>query len=272
MTRAHPRAACIAAALLALALVASPARAQVEATAKRAAGDRYSWVGLDYAYTDFRGALDAWHTAALSLGRHADAGSIIGRVTWADRFAQHGVQVEADAYPRLGALGYAYLNVGYSGASIFPAWRFGAEAYRSLPGAWEASLGVRELRFTGAPVTLFTGSIGKYAGNEWISLRPWVREKDGGLSASGTLSARLYGATADDWIGARVGYGSTPSDDITPAEVQRLKDTSVSLQGSRTFASTVGATLSLTWEREEILAGRHRTRWELSGGLSRRFR
>ena len=262
---------CLAAALALAAWPASPAAAQEDVNAGRAA-DRYSWVGLDYAYTKFLGGLDSWQTAALSAGQRRAAGSLIGRVTWADRFAQHGVQIEADAYPKLGARGYGYLNFGWSGASIFPSWRLGAEADHGLPHAWEASLGVRHLHFDAEPVTLFTGSLQKYMGNDWFSARPWLRFKDGSVSASASLLARRYGVGPDDYVGARVGYGSTPSDDVTATEAQRLRDTNASLQGSRIFGGTTVVTLSLTWEREEVIASQFRTRWEVAAGASRRFR
>ncbi len=141
-------------------------------------------VGADYSYQSFGGDIDAWQLAALTVGRRTADGSVFARVNYANRFGSSGEQLEVDAYPRLSKNMYAYLNLGYSASDIFPAWRSGAELFASLPEAWEASLGYRQLRFNGTPVTMITGAVGKYVGNYWFSLRPYVRPKDTGTSAS----------------------------------------------------------------------------------------
>lgn len=225
-------------------------------------------VGLDYEYDHF-GDIQAWQLGALSLAQRADAGTIIGRISTASRFGATGSQYEADAYPRLGGHGvYAYLNLGYSAAAIFPRWRSGAEIYTNLPNAYEASIGYRQLRFAGTtPLTLFTGTVGKYAGNYWFSLRPYVADKSTGTSASATLTARRYFAGADDYVGARIGHGSTPSDHLAPEELARTSSTSADVQASRTLAPRIIGTGTLGYESEQLSPGATRRRWQMSAGL-----
>ena len=226
-----------------------------------------SSLAVDYTLDYFQGTIDPWHTVALSAGHRTEKGSIIGRLNLANRFATSGVQIEADAYPSLGDHAYAYLNVGYSGSTIFPNWRSGGEVFASLPDALEASLGFRQLRFGGAPITLLTGSVGKYTGNYWFSLRPFVREKDTGLSASATLTVRRYYEDTNDYIGMRVGYGSTPTDRLTSVDLTRTSSASAGVHGSRTIRPRTFGTWSFGYDREELTPGRFRNRWELSGGL-----
>ena len=64
-------------------------------------------------------------------------------------------------------------------------------------------MGARQLRFSGVPVTLYTGAIGKYTGNYWISGRTYVRE---GGSASASVTVRRYGEDSENWIGARASF------------------------------------------------------------------
>jgi YaiO family outer membrane protein len=157
--------------------------------------------GLEYSFTTFGGAMDHWQQAALSLGRGGTHGTLIGRVNVADRFDTYGAQYELDAYPTLGKGRYAYLNVGFSDATIFPEKRYGAEFFTTLPSAYEASLGLRNMRFPNEQVTLFTGSLGRYTGNWWLSLRPYGRRKaDDSFSMTGSLTARRYYAGADTYI------------------------------------------------------------------------
>ncbi len=235
-----------------------------------AAAPRYS-LGLEYSYQNFRGDIDPWHTAAITAGRRAAFGSLLARLNVARRFGETGTQVELDAYPRLWSGTYAYLNVGRSTSPIFPGWRSGAELFSSLPDAFEASLGYRQLRFGGAPVTLFTGSVGKYTGNYWLSLRPYVRSRSTGTSASASLTVRRYGEDADNYLGARVGFGSTPSDQLAPDQVDRTSSFGASVQGSRSVVRELIGTWTLGYDREEIAPGRTRRSLAGSGGLKYLF-
>lgn len=246
------------------------ARAQ-DAAASRAVTAPTIVAATDFSYVSFSGAIDPWRLASASLSRRTAAGSLIARVNYADRFGITGVQVEADAYPRVNEQVYLYLNLGYSGATIFPEWRVGGEAFTSLPGAWEASAGFRQLRFGGAPVTLFTGAVGKYIGNYWLSLRPYVRKKEGGFSASAGLTARRYFEDGDHWVGVAGSYGSSPTDRITPDAIGRTHALSLSVNGSTGLAPRLLATWTLGHDAEELAPGNTRTSTTLSAGLKFTF-
>ncbi|CAN5923249.1 hypothetical protein BH11GEM2_BH11GEM2_19490 [soil metagenome] len=224
-------------------------------------------IGADLGYVTFNGEIDPWTLASVSLGRRTARGTLIGRVNIANRFNTTGTQVEADAYPSLGGSTYAYLNAGYSNATIFPEWRFGGEVFTNLPNAYEASIGFRQLRFGGAPVTLLTGSVGKYIGNYWLSARPYIRSKDSGLSASAGFTVRRYYETSDEFIGARVSYGSTSSDRVIATELARTSSFAAAVQGSHLLAQRLYGTWTLGYEREEIVAGRFRNRLEVDAGM-----
>ena len=252
--------------ILAGSVVAHALRAQVATPTPEWKRERTS-LGADLGYVTFNGEIDPWTLASVSLSRRSARGSLIGRVNIANRFNTTGAQVEADAYPSLGGSTYAYLNAGYSNATIFPEWRFGGEVFTNLPNAYEASLGFRQLRFGGAPVTLFTGSVGKYIGNYWLSARPYLRSKDSGVSASAGLTVRRYYETADEFIGARISYGSTPSDRVIATELARTSSLAAGVQGSRKLAPRLFGTWALGYEREEIVVGRFRNRVEIDAGI-----
>jgi len=250
--------------------VPGAARAQ-DAAVSKTATTTTRVAATDFSYVSFSGATDPWRLASASFSRRAATGSLIARVNYADRFGTTGVQVEADAYPRVNENVYLYLNLGYSGATIFPEWRLGGEAFTSLPAAWEASLGFRQLRFGGAPVTLFTGALGKYVGNYWFSLRPYVRKKEGGFSTSAGLTARRYFEDGDHWVGVAGSYGTSPTDRITPDAIGRTQALSVSVNGSTGLTPRLLATWTLGHDAEELAPGNTRTSTTVSAGLKFTF-
>lgn len=260
----------IAAFLILTAAIPALGHAQDAAAARKAAAPVIT-AAADFSYVSFTGTTDPWRLGSVSLSRRTSAGSFIVRMNYANRFATNGVQVEADAYPRLNDKVYLYLNAGYSSATIFPEWRTGGEVFASLPGAWEASAGFRQLRFGGAPVTLFTGAVGKYIGNYWFSLRPYLRSKEGGLSASAGLTARRYFEDGDHWVGAAASYGSSPTDRITPDAVARTHALSLSVNGSTGLTPRLLATWTLGHDAEELSPGNTRTSTTVTAGLKLTF-
>ncbi len=165
-----------------------------------------------YDFFDKNSNKDPWHMAALSYGRKTKIGTVIGRVNWAERFGINGFQYEMDAYPSISENNYLYLNAGYSDISIFPKVRAGAEWYHSFPKAFEGSLGMRALYFTNSETYMFTGTVGKYVGNYWVSLRGYVTPGTSGNSVSGAIQARRYFTDPENYIGLKLGYGISPDD------------------------------------------------------------
>jgi YaiO family outer membrane protein len=228
-------------------------------------------VAGDVSYVSFGDGTDPWRLASLSYGQRGAAGSLIGRLNFADRFHTTGVQAEVDAYPRINKDVYLYLNTGYSSASIFPEWRFGGEVFTSLPNAYEASLGFRQLRFGGIPVTLLTGAVGKYTGNYWFSLRPYVHVTSDGVSASAGLTARRYYEDGDHWWGANVSYGSSPTDRTTPDAIARTNSFSFSVNGSTGLTKRVLGTWTVGRDSEQLSSTHTRESFSVSAGLKFTF-
>ena len=252
-----------------LTALASTAAAQGEPERRR--DTSVTTVGVEYAYTTFLGDADPWHLGSFTWATRRSAGSLIGRANIARRFATNGVQYEVDAYPTLGRGAYAYLNLGYSGSTIFPEWRSGVELFKSLPRAYEASLGFRNLRFPTEQVTLLTGSVGRYTGNYWFSLRPFAREKaGGGLATSGSLTARRYFADADSYVGARIGAGTAPTDALDPSQLAREQSLTFGLQASRTASPRTITLWTFNYERDRNPI-RTLTRLEFGFGVRIRY-
>lgn len=228
---------------------------------------RRTMLAVDVGYANFQGSIDPWSSASISLAHRSAWGSLIGRANLANRFAKSGTQVEVDAYPRTGKSTYLYLNAGYSQSSIFPEWRFGGELFTSLPNAWEASLGFRQLRFGGDPVTLYTGAVGGYFGNYWASVRPFVRFKSSGTSASAEVTVRRYFQDADNYVGLRASYGSGPTDNTTPDAIGRSNASSFGVNGSHTLSARYLWNWSAGRDVEQLSVTNTRTSLTASVGL-----
>ncbi len=154
---------------------------------------------------------DPWHLLAFSYGRKTAIGTVIGRINWAERYGTKAVQYEVDAYPRITEKDYAYVNLGFSNNTIFPKMRAGLEWYHSFPKSFEGSIGMRALVYD-ETTFIYTGSVGKYVGNYWISLRAYVTPSSSGASTSASIQARRYFTDPENYIGMRVGYGISPDD------------------------------------------------------------
>lgn len=173
-------------------------------------------ITVNYTYDYFTNASynkDPWQLLYLQYARKTGFGTVIGRVNYANRFEKKAYQLEADAYPKIGENNYLYLNYGYSNFSIFPAQRAGVEWNRSFPHSFEGSLGGRLLHFEGSKrVIIYTGSVGKYMGNYWFSLRPFVTPSSDGTSISTYLITRRYFSDPENYVGLRLGAGTSPDE------------------------------------------------------------
>jgi YaiO family outer membrane protein len=180
--------------------------------------NRLSFNAIDVSYTvDLYGEneRDAMQYVTLKYSRQTKYGSITGKVNVNRRFQKNGIQYEVDLYPRIVKGLYAYVNFGFSNTDLFPSFRLGGELYKSLPNAFEASLGFRSLKYTEI-TTIYTGSVGWYTGNSYWSFRTYITPSDAGSSKSGRLNYRKYRSDAENYYSISVGIGFSPEIDPFP--------------------------------------------------------
>jgi len=171
------------------------------------------YVGVSSGIDVFSAIYSRAITSSLSFGTTHKWGTSILRLNYSDRFSKTGLQTEVELYPRIANGVYAYVNYGYSESVLFPRHRVGGEIYSKLPKSFEASLGARYLYFNSSTsVVLYTGSIGYYFNNYWISLRPYLSSDATGTSFSSTASVRRYFSDSENYLGLNLGYGFSPDD------------------------------------------------------------
>lgn len=231
-----------------------------------------SQFGIWYEYEDFDTDFDPWRLGYVELSNKFSFGSLIARVNRAERFGRTGEQYELDAYPRLGKGRYAYLNFGKSSASIFPETRYGVQIYQNLTHGWELSAGMRRLEFENSDVNIYTGSIGKYRGNYYYTLTPYITPRDeGGTSASGTLMMRKYFSTADEYFELKGSYGQVPETDILLEETTRLESWSVFAETQKPLVGNLLLRAEAGYRNQEPRIGGKRTSYIVGAGLKWRF-
>ena len=230
-------------------------------------------VGYDFSY--FNKEFDnPWHLLELEYGRVTGIGKIIARVNLANRFATNGAQFEMDAYPHISKTFYAYMNFGVplNNVGIFPVFRGGFSLYANLPASFEGELGFRYLKFTGNPVFIYVASLGKYVKNWLFNEKLYLVPSDFShtISASFTLTASYYigGSSADDVIGADIGYGISPDDRANNIQlnttVERLGSYKVGIFYKRKFSKFDVLSLSQGIIGREYLPGVHGTEYQFS--------
>lgn len=228
-------------------------------------------IGATYDYDTFEGAIEPWHTwSVYGRTRTKLTGALIARVTQSARFDDFGTLVELDAYPSIGKNGYAYLNIGGSGASFFPKFRFGASYYHNLKKAWEVDLGYRYLGFT--EVThIITGSVGKYVGNWWLNARlNVIPDPDLGASTSTQLTARYYFKTAEDFFSLQLGTGVSPDEETR--DLSQLLNSYRARIGYQQLISPKFMLFGFTgYSRDELSTDNFRNNINFSLGFEYRF-
>jgi len=224
---------------------------------------------------------DPWSFGSVAIGRKTKTfGTVTARYNYARRFGNEGHQLEFDAYPTLAKGLYMYLNVGISNKKNFPYSRFSMEPYLKLPSSFEMSLGFRYMNFDNNrfaafdsnKVIIYTGTIGKYYGNYWFSIRPYLTPGKDGWSKSASLTVRRYLADADSYFSLVVGTGFSPDEQqyaFNPGYY--LKSNKVELEYQQKIASRFFLNCGAGYAREEIRAGTNHDRFTFDLGVSYLF-
>lgn len=226
---------------------------------------------IGYGYTDADTLSNPWHGVSVSLNRRTPIGSVILRSNWSERFQKRAQQFEIDAYPRLIDGMYAYVNYGYSEDSLYPRHRYAGELYANLPHGIELSAGFRRLEFANSQVTIYTGTVAKYVGSWWISLRPYITPKDVSTSRSYALTVRRYFGDRDSYLGVTSGFGSSPTETISIFDLDRLDSRKVSVAYSKALGPFTIVKFGGGYSWEQLTRGRERNWFSFSANVARRF-
>lgn len=205
-----------------------------------------------------------WKLSSFQYSRDTDYGPIIFYYNMADRFDSRGTQYVVEAYPHLFDGAYMYLGYGYSRDAFFPKNYYGFEPFFSLPYGFEASFGERILDFRNSNTYLYTGSIGKYYGNYWFSVRPYYSNS----GHSFYFIARRYFSSPESYITLRFGGGSGSSSFTDPENISYDFSRSVGLSGQLPLSQIIYFNWSLGYGYEHYPNTNVRQLTDVEAGLT----
>ena len=222
--------------------------------------------------------VNPWNFGSVAFGRKSKTfGTVTLRYNYARRFENDGHQIEIDAYPTIAKGIYTYFNAGISNKKNFPYSRLSIEPYFKLPASFEISLGFRYMNFDdnriaaldSNKVIIYTGTIGKYWGNYWFSVRPYLTPGKIGWSKSANLTLRRYLADADSYLSLIVGTGISPDQQQYAYNPNYyLKSNKIAFEYQQKIASRFFLSCGTGFAREEISAGIKHNSYSFDIGIS----
>lgn len=241
----------------------------------RISGLNYILTG-SYTYDWFSEVFDPWQKAYIQLSRKTPIGSVIGRLNYGDRFGTTGIQPEIDIYPTIMDGLYGYVNVGFSNDAIFPEFRFGGELYKRLPKGYEISAGFRHLRFVSSNITIYTGSLSRYSGSWFFTVRPFFTPNNIGFSRSVNVLARRYFDGPENYFTFRSGFGFSPEErrfQNVSGNVFLVKSQYIGLDLFKSLRYNLAVFASFDVARQELRfdPGEYNRVYTLNGGIQVKF-
>ena len=232
-------------------------------------------ISLTYDYVYFDKQFDnPWHLTSIDYSRQTKIGSVIGRLNYANRFNNNGLQFEVDAYPRISKTFQAYVSGGYSNnVGVFPNYRGGFSLYANLPKGFEAELGFRYLNF-GNNTWIYTASVGKYFKSFWFNLRTFLTPSNNDLSRSVMFTTRYYFGGADDYFTLRLGSGlspDNPQNNILIGKNFKLVSNNALLGYRKSFKTFNILLINVGIDNQEYKPDTNGNQFELGIGYLRRF-
>ena len=238
-------------------------------------------IAIRNSVTVFDQRYDPMVFSTIEYKRKTLAGFLLPRINYGNRNGIQGLQYDIDFYPKFSKRFYAYLNYGYSNASIYPNHKLGGDLYVNLPGAMEFSAGGRYLSLDTRDVTIITNSLGHYSGNYYFSLRSnLVPKEDNLLQISGNLLIRKYLKDADNYFSFNIGMGYSPElrqlvsgDELLAETLLYIESQRMSLQYQFTGKQNPNVySASIGVARRELSFASGSFIWSVSAGLAYQVR
>lgn len=209
-----------------------------------------------------------WNEYSTSLSRQTPVGSIIGRVSHAERFGLADRLFEVEFYPTFRAGTYGYVSYGRAKDDrLFPNYRMAADLYQSLGRGYEASVGFRRLGFA-STTDIYLGTLTKYAGNWMLTGKvlsvPDFEGSEDSLSFHGVVRRYIRG-DGESFLTAGYSRGSSREELTDSAELLQVDADTFRAGAELLLGRTIVAVSGSTSRQERARPG---TVWQHSVGAS----
>lgn len=212
-----------------------------------------------------------WSESYVSLNRRTAVGTVIGRMSRAERFGYSDRLLEVEAYPKFRPGTYGFVSFGMSqDDTLYPNWRMAADLYQSLGGGFEGSIGFRRLSFSSA-TDIYVATATKYVGNWMVTGRvvavPDIGGDEDSTSYHGVVRRYIRGDGVS-FLGVGYSRGFSREEVADRAELQQLGADTYRANADVLFGRiTLSASGSLS-RQERVRRG---TLWQRSFGTSISF-
>lgn len=209
-----------------------------------------------------------WNEYSTSLTRQTPVGSVIARVSQAERFGFSDRLFEVDFYPSIRPGTYGFVSYGRSqDDALFPNYRMAADLYQSLGRGYEASVGFRRLAFS-ATTDIYVGTLTKYKGNWMITGKvfsvPDFEGAEDSVSYHGVVRRYIRG-DGESYLTAGYSRGSSREELSDSAELRQL-DADTFRAGAEILFGRATVAVSGSTSRQQ--RARFGTLWQHSFGAS----
>ncbi len=262
------------------ALEAFPGDAEILEILDRVRANSYKQhVGIFYYNTFFLQPFAPWHFGGVEYMRKTRFAPIRAIASLASRFGDQSMQLELEAYPKLGKKSYLHAAAGFSdGKSLFPDWRTSLEFYQVFPRKWEVSLGFRNLNYTsklqnggGDFNFVWTATLGKYFPKYWIYYRNFARFESSGNSFSHLVHLRRYLEDEDRYLALSFIQGANPMFVGWLNQFSTLNTTGAAIDYQFKWKNKNIGKVSFLYEKEEFLPDMERDRLTIMLTYLKRF-
>jgi YaiO family outer membrane protein len=230
-------------------------------------------IGISYEHTHFsRQFADDWKLGSIEYSHRTATAVFIGKVNYAQRFGQEGVQFEAQAYPKISRRVYAYFGASYSaGNPVFPTYTTGATLYIGINHGWEAEGGYRQLNFN-QNIWVGTAGLSKYLGSWLFNIRSFISVDAPADNQSYFFTAKRFFSNPKEMIWLQVGNGVSP-DEKRNVQLNTANLTSRRLNAGAKFFVWRNTLAQLTagYSRDEYKEKTFGNQWNGSAGLAFEF-
>lgn len=230
-------------------------------------------IGVNYNYTSIdRKETGPWHLLNLEFINDQKWGSIIGRISFAERYALNnliskGKQYEIESYYKTSKKSYTYWDATYSNDILFPKFKLGSSYYYNWKQNWETDLGIRFIKAQNLDIfTLVTG-VSKSIRSYWLLLKVYLNSNNKKFNPVFTLNNRYYFDSKYDYATLNFGFGTSPDERTTIAQLQnRLNFNSyrVGVGYYKTIQKTIITGIQLNYNYQEYLPNAFQNEIELS--------
>lgn len=174
-------------------------------------------------------------------------------------------QISGEAYPEISERNYAYVSYAMSPGRYFPSHRVSLEFWHMLKAGWVVSAGLNYYYFD-RNVFITHGSVEKYIGRYWFSVKGFIYLKDEGPTLSGYINGRRY-LNDNDYLQITLSTGTAPDEPFDiQADLMRLSAHAIRMAYNKKINNRIALMVTTGYSLEEYAEELWRNRFE--GGLN----